>query len=91
MKPDGTSSFSTADEKLVSPEGNHVTEQENKSGSEVKKCHQSDETTWSYLFVHHLNHIYEYQTLLSLRMYLYFTFVAHSSYKSANSLQKYEN
>ena len=53
MKPDGTSSFSTADEKLVSPEGNHVTEQENKSGSEVKKCHQSDETTWSYLFVHH--------------------------------------
>lgn len=36
MKPDGTSSFSTADEKLVSPEGNHVTEQENKSGSEVR-------------------------------------------------------
>ena len=53
MKPDGTSSFSTADEKLVSPKGNHVTEQEKKSGSEVKKCQQSDGTTWSYLFVHH--------------------------------------
>ena len=32
----------------------------------------------------------EYQTLLSLHMYLYFTFVTLSSYKSANSLQKYE-
>ena len=53
MKPDGTSSFSTADEKLVSPKGIHVTERERKSGSEVKKCHSSDGTTWSYLFVHH--------------------------------------
>lgn len=26
MKPDGTSFFSTADEKHVSPAGNHVTE-----------------------------------------------------------------
>lgn len=53
MKPDGTSSFSTADEKLVSPKGNHVTEPDVKTGSEVKKCRQSDGTTWSYLFVHH--------------------------------------
>ena len=52
MKPDGTSSFSTADEKPVSPKGNHVTEQEKISGSEIKKCHQSDGTTWSYIFVH---------------------------------------
>lgn len=52
MKPDGTSSFSTADEKLVSPKGNYVTEQETKSGSEIKKCRQSDGTTWSYVFVH---------------------------------------
>lgn len=53
MKPDGTSSISTADEKLVSPDGNHVTEPDAKTGSEVKKCHQSDVTTWSYLFIHH--------------------------------------
>ena len=53
MKPDGTSSFSTADEKLVSPKGNHVTEPDVKTGSEVKKCRQSDGTTWSYLFMHH--------------------------------------
>ena len=53
MKPDGTSSISTADEKPVSPEGNHVTEPDAKTGSEVKKCHQADRTTWSYLFVHH--------------------------------------
>ena len=33
----------------------------------------------------------EYQTLLPLHMYLYFTFVTLSSYKRANSLQKYEN
>ena len=53
MKPDGTSSFSTADEKLVSPKGNYVTEPDVKTGSEVKKCRQSDGTTWSYLFMHH--------------------------------------
>ncbi len=53
MKPDGTNSFSTADEKRVSPEGNHFTEPDVKTGSEVKKCLQSDGTTWSYLFVHH--------------------------------------
>lgn len=53
MKPDGTSSFSTADEKLVSQKGNHVTEPDVKTGSEVKKCRQSDGTTWSYLFMHH--------------------------------------
>ena len=33
----------------------------------------------------------EYQTLLPLHMYLYFTFVTLSSYKRVNSLQKYEN
>lgn len=53
MKPDGTNSFSTADEKRVSQEGNHFTEPDVKTGSEVKKCLQSDGTTWSYLFVHH--------------------------------------
>ncbi len=53
MKPDGTDSFSTANGKLVPPKGNNVTEQENKSGSEVKICRQTDVATWSYLFVHH--------------------------------------
>lgn len=52
MKPDGTSSFSTADEKLVSPKGNHVTEPDAKTGSAIKKCRQSNGTTWSYVFVH---------------------------------------
>lgn len=52
MKPDGTNSFSTAGEKLVSPEGNHVTEPDAKTGSAIKKCHQSNGTTWSYVFVH---------------------------------------
>ena len=52
MKPDGTNSFSTADEKLVSQEGNHVTEPDAKTGSAIKKCHQSNGTTWSYVFVH---------------------------------------
>lgn len=42
MKPDGTNSFSTADEKRVSQEGNHFTEPDVKTGSEVKKCLQSD-------------------------------------------------
>ena len=52
MKPDGTSSFSTADEKLVSPKGSHVTEPDAKTGPAIKKCRQSDGTTWSYIFVH---------------------------------------
>ena len=53
MKPDGTSSFSTADEKIVSPEGDHVTELEVKTGSEVKACRQTEGQTWSYIFMHH--------------------------------------
>ncbi len=53
MKPDGTSSFSTADEKLVSPEGNHVTEPKVNTGSEVKACRQTEGKTWSYIFMHH--------------------------------------
>ena len=52
MKPDGTSSFSTADKKLVSPKGNHVTGPDSKTGPAIKKCRQSDGTTWSYIFVH---------------------------------------
>ena len=52
MKPDGTSSFSTDDEKLVSPEGNHVTEPDAKTGSAIKKCRQSNGITWYYVFVH---------------------------------------
>lgn len=52
MKPDGTSSFSTADEKLVSPKGNHVTEPDAKTGSAIKKCRQSNGIIWSYVFVH---------------------------------------
>ena len=46
MKPDGTSSFSTADEKLVSPEGSHVTEPDVKTGPAIKKYRHSDGTTW---------------------------------------------
>ena len=53
MKPDGTSSFSTADEKIVSPEGNYVTELEVNTGSEVKACRQTEGQTWSYIFMHH--------------------------------------
>ena len=53
MKPDGTSSFSAADENPVSPEGTQVTEQDVKARSEVKKCRRPSETTWSYLFLHH--------------------------------------
>ena len=52
MKPDGTSSFSTADEKLVSPKGTHVTEPDAKTGSAIKLYSQSCATTWSYIFVH---------------------------------------
>ena len=52
MKPDGTSSFSTADKKLVSPKGNHVTGPDAKTGPAIKKCRQSDGTAWSYIFVH---------------------------------------
>ena len=52
MKPDGTSSFSTADEKQATPKGNHVTEPDAKTGSAIKKCRQSNGTTWSYVFVH---------------------------------------
>lgn len=53
MKPDGTSSFSAADENPVSPEGTQVTEQDVRARSEVKKCRRPSETTWSYLFLHH--------------------------------------
>lgn len=53
MKPDGTSPFFTADEKLVFPKGNHVTESDIKTGSEVKDYLQPDATTWSYIFMHH--------------------------------------
>ncbi len=52
MKPDGTGSFSTADEKHVFPKGSHVTEQENTSCPEIKKCLRTDEATWSYIFLH---------------------------------------
>ena len=52
MKPDGTSSFSAADEKLVSPEGNHVSEPDVKTGPAIKKYRHSDGTIWSYIFVH---------------------------------------
>lgn len=53
MKPDGTNSLSTADEKLTSPKGIHVTEQNTTFGSEVKTCCSPSCTTWSYIFVHH--------------------------------------
>lgn len=36
MKPDGTSSFSAADENPVSPEGTQVTEQDVRARSEVR-------------------------------------------------------
>ena len=44
MKPDGTSSFSTADEKLVSPEGNHVSEPDEKTGPAIKKYRRKHPT-----------------------------------------------
>lgn len=53
MKPDGTNSSSTADGSLRSPKGTHVTEQDCKAGSEVKKCSEVNSTSWTYLFVHH--------------------------------------
>ncbi len=52
MKPDGTDSFSTANGKVVSQKGKNVTEQEKKSGSEIKNYPKSDGTSWSYAFVH---------------------------------------
>ncbi len=52
MQPDGTSSLSTADEITVSPKGNHVTEPDAKTGSEIRKCCKSGGTTWSYIFLH---------------------------------------
>lgn len=53
MKPDGTSSFSTADEKPISHKGTHVSGQDDASGSEVKMCPDGASTSWTYLFVHH--------------------------------------
>lgn len=53
MTPDGTNSFSTASESFCTPEGTHVTEQDAKTGSEVKIYPNPEAQTWSYLFVHH--------------------------------------
>ena len=53
MTPDGTNSFPTADENPISLKGIHVTEQDVKTGSEVKKCTKPYSSTWSYIFMHH--------------------------------------
>lgn len=53
MTPDGTGSFSTADETKLSPKGTHVTEPDCTTGSEVEKCTKASTDTWAYLFVHH--------------------------------------
>ena len=53
MTPDGTGSFSTADETTLSPKGTRVTEPDYKTGPVVKKCSDASTGVWSYLFVHH--------------------------------------
>lgn len=53
MTPDGTNSFSAADETTHSPKGIHVTEPDVKTGPEVEKYAKARPVTWSYLFVHH--------------------------------------
>ena len=62
MKQDCTVSLSTADETKCFqtsesnefPEGTHVSEPDEKTGSAIKKCSQVKDncTSWSYLFVH---------------------------------------
>lgn len=52
MKPDGTGSFSTANEKQLSPKGIHVSESISKIGPEIKMYLDTDNTAWSYVFVH---------------------------------------
>ena len=53
MKPDGTDSFSTANEDARLLKGTQVTGSTDTVGAEVKLCTSSTPTTWSYLFVHH--------------------------------------
>lgn len=53
MKPDGTDSFSTANEDVRLPMGTQVTGSTESVGAEVKLCFSPPPATWSYLFVHH--------------------------------------
>lgn len=53
MKPDGTDSFSTANEDARLPMGTQVTGSTDTVGAEVKPCSSAAPATWSYLFVHH--------------------------------------
>lgn len=53
MKPDGTDSFSTANEDTRLPMGTQVTGSTESVGAEVKLCFSPPPVTWSYLFVHH--------------------------------------
>lgn len=53
MKPDGTDSFSTANEDTRLPMGTQVTGSTDSVGAEVKLCFSPPPATWSYLFVHH--------------------------------------
>ena len=52
MKPDGTSSFSTANGNILSPKGNHISEPDGTNGPAIKKCPDANCTSWSYVFVH---------------------------------------
>ena len=53
MKPDGTDSFSTANEDVRLPMGTQVTGSTESVGADVKLCFSPPPATWSYLFVHH--------------------------------------
>ena len=52
MKPDGTDSFSTASENILSPEGNRISEPDKLTGPAMKKYPEVECTSWSYVFVH---------------------------------------
>ena len=52
MTPDGTSPFSTADEITLSPKGIRFPEPDCKTGPEIEKYPDVDDTVWSYVFVH---------------------------------------
>lgn len=53
MKPDGTGSFTVADNGCYrTTEGNPQTEPDAQAGSEIKPCPMANATTWTYIFVH---------------------------------------
>ena len=52
MTPDGTNSFSIADEETLSPKGIRIPEPDSKTGPEMKSYPESDSNVWTYVFVH---------------------------------------